>query len=125
MAYENVTETIPGVVAAADLSAKQHTFVLIDTNGKVAANTVSGGPVVGVLQDKPNADGKAASVGVAGVTKLVAGGTVASGAKVMSHTDGTGILCTAGLFFAGIVLIGADAGEVMTVQLGINGYLAV
>ena len=71
MAYDNkggaVTITLE---ANADLSSKQFYFVELDTDGKVGAcNAVTDRPI-GVLQNAPDASGKAATVLVMGVSKI-------------------------------------------------------
>lgn len=126
MAYEGDLKIIPGLVAAADLSAKQHTAIVIDSNGKAAANTTAGGPVQGVLQDKPDAADKSASVAYSGVTKCVIGAAVAKGDLVQSDTSGRAIPTAATKFFFGTALEGAsNAGEIISVLLSPTGYSPV
>ena len=122
MAYELPKDHIPGVAAAGDLSAAQFLFMVIDSNGAVAKNTGSGAIVDGVLQDKPDAAGKSASVATNGVSKVVLGATVAAGALVMSDTAGKGITATTGLYAAGRALAGGDADEIVSVLLSTNAY---
>ena len=57
--------------AAADLSANQYCFVKLDTNGRVAAIAANTDVPYGVLQNKPNALGKAAEVVIIGITKIL------------------------------------------------------
>lgn len=78
-------------IAGADLSAKQYHFVLQASDGEIDAVASAGGVATGVLQDNPNAQGKAARVRVNGSTKLKVGGTVAAGAKLQSDASGQGI----------------------------------
>ena len=94
MAYEGNLNVIPGVTAAGDLSSDQYKFVKMTASG-IAKNTTAGGAVDGVLQNAPSAAGRAASVADAGVTKLVAGDTVAKGNLIMSDANGKGILAAA------------------------------
>ncbi|NIQ91029.1 MAG: DUF2190 family protein [Nitrospinaceae bacterium] len=122
MAYEGNLKCIPGIVAAADLSAKQFTFVKIDSNGQAAANTAEGAMVDGVLQNKPAAQGEAAAVAYAGVTKVVAGDTVAAGGKVISDTAGKAIPAATGKFIRGTALTGGAADEVISILLAPTGY---
>lgn len=81
------------VPASADLSASQYLFAFIDSNGNAAIRVTQGADVVGVLQNKPAALGRPAQIGYAGITKVVAGGTVTAGGKAMS--DGAGKAVTA------------------------------
>ena len=78
--------------AAADLSNFQYTFMR-----QTAARTVnlfttplSGGIYgpVGVLQDKPNAAGKAGLVRAGGTSQVYAGGVIAQAALVTLNTSG-------------------------------------
>ena len=117
---------LPGVQAAADLSAKQFFCVVKNTTNKqVALASVDGEVVLGVLQDKPNASGKAAEVITFGVTKVEAGETLAAGdfwgtdsagkAKIVERTN-TG--ADVGDYVAGQVIVGAASGELATVTIG-------
>lgn len=90
MAYEGSLQTIPGQVAAGDLSSDQFKFVTIGASG-VALNVTNGGYVDGVLQNKPSAAGYAATVATGGVSKVKAGAVVAKGAKIMSDATGRAV----------------------------------
>lgn len=121
MAYENVVTTVPGVVAAADLSADQFLFVVMSSTG-IALNTSAGGVCLGVLQNKPLA-GQAADVWADGsVSKVVASAAITAGAKIMSTALGKAATATTGLAIMGIALDGAGAsGDLITVYLGFRG----
>lgn len=73
--------------AAADLSAKQFYGVYVDSTGKAALCAAAGVQVYGVLQNVPTA-GKQASVAVSGITRAIAGGVIAPGAKVKVDSAG-------------------------------------
>ncbi|HEY6965895.1 MAG TPA: hypothetical protein VI229_00375 [Burkholderiales bacterium] len=60
------------LIASGDLSTKQFKGVKIDTNGEVAVAGL-GEMCIGVLQNKPDARGREASVAVFGVSKMVVG----------------------------------------------------
>jgi hypothetical protein len=90
MAYEGNVSCIPGVAAGGDLSSDQYKFVKLTASGALV-NTTNGGVCDGVLQDKPNASGRAATVMDAGVSKVLAGAVVAKGALVMSNAVGKAI----------------------------------
>lgn len=86
MAYEIGGFEVGTLVAAADLSTKQHFFVKVDSNGKVAlagANELA----IGVLQNDPKTD-EAATVRVHGITKVVAGAAISKGDRVGSDANG-------------------------------------
>lgn len=125
MAHEYAQTSISRV-AAADLSALQFTFVKIDSNGKVAANTTAGAYVVGVLQNKPEA-GQIATVAVEGVTKVQFGATITPDDQLMSTTAGKADVAVAaaspGNFVRGQALSGGASGEIGTMLLGPTGYL--
>ena len=85
--------TIPGAHAVADLSAKQYHGVYLTedfgvaaiTNSNVAAFAQAG---IGILQNDPDADGKAAEVVSIGICRAEAGGTIAQGAYLVLNNDG-------------------------------------
>lgn len=118
---------IPGrlipLEASADLSANQHRFLVVDANGQVA---VAGAGVlaVGVLQNDPAAQGEAATVMLDGVSKVVAGAAVTSGAEVASDASGRAVTAATGNRVNGIALeTCANAGEVIAVALLRGGQL--
>ena len=121
MAFEGNLRTIPGVVASADLSAHQFKFVNISATG-AALITTAGGIVDGVLQDKPSALNRAASVAYSGVSKVMAGAAVTQGARVMSNATGKAITATATNNISGTALEAASAdGNIIAVLLDTKG----
>lgn len=90
MAYENYS-AIPGLTAAADLSSDQFKFGKMTASG-VIKNVTNGGVVDGVIQDKPDARGRAVTVAVGGVCKVLSGAAVAQGELVMSDAAGKGVV---------------------------------
>lgn len=87
MAYEIQGFDIGTLEAGSDLSTHQHKFVLVNSSGQVAL-AGAGGPAIGVLQNKPSAQGHSASVRVLGVSKVVAGAAVTRGDQVASDANG-------------------------------------
>jgi hypothetical protein len=121
MAFEGNLKTIPGVVASADLSASQFLFMNISSTG-AALNTTAGAMVDGVLQNKPDALNKPATVAYSGVSKVIAGAAVAKGARVMSNTAGKAITGTATNIGVGRALEAASAdGDAIAVLLDTKG----
>lgn len=116
MAIEQMSLSIGFMTAAADLSAKQFYLLKVAANGTVNLQTSAGGAILGVLQNKPES-GQAADVSVSGVSKVLAGGTLAAGDPVQAHTDGTAIKALTGDVSCGTVLFGAASGEYATILL--------
>lgn len=106
--------------AAADLSAKQHHLLAVDSSSQVDSAGVGASVVaIGVLQNKPNAQGIAASIHQTGISKVVAGAAVAAGALVTTNAAGRAITATTGDFVSGTALeAAANDGEVIAVLLG-------
>lgn len=133
-AFECPLFCVPGLNASGDLSAAQFKFVTVNSSSQVAVAGTQGTVVVGVLQNKPSAAGQAAQVMSAGVTKVVAGATVAAGAVVESDSVGRAITAVKstvntgdagsasdpviGGAAAGIALTGGAVGELISVLLG-------
>lgn len=108
------------LVAGADLSASQYLFVALSTDGQIDTVVAAGGDAVGVLQDAPDAAGKAASVAVMGITRVVAGGAINPGALVRSSAAGKAVVSAASSTVLGRY-IGTAAcvdGEIISVLLG-------
>ena len=123
MAFE-----IPGFAfsleASADLSASQHHFVEVDSNGQVTISNSAGESVAGVLQNDPELQGEAATIINSGISKVVAGAAVAAGALVQTNASGRAITAASADFVAGRALQAATAdGEVISVLLGENQRL--
>lgn len=77
--------------AAADLSACQFRGVSIDSDGRVAKGSGSVSKTIGVLQNKPSGTSDAAEVAIGGVSRMVAGGSIASGDWVKVDANGLGL----------------------------------
>lgn len=96
MAYEISNYSVKvTLVAAADLSSKQYTFVKLDSDGKVAAAAAATDIPIGVLQNAPTA-GQEAEVLVVGGTKVVAGAAIGEGALVGTSSTGKAVALVAG-----------------------------
>lgn len=78
------------MLAGADLSAKQFCFVK-RSSGKVVACSAAGEFAIGVLMNKPDADGKPAEVALidaGGIGKVRAGGSITAEAAITTANDG-------------------------------------
>jgi len=96
MAYEISNYSVKvTLVAAADLSAKQYTFVKLDSSGTVVAAAAATDIPIGVLQNAPTS-GQEAEVLVVGGTKLVAGAAIGEGALVGTSSAGKAVALVAG-----------------------------
>lgn len=93
MALERNLQTI-SLPAAADLSSYQFHLVAIDADGRAALAGGSVAKVIGVLQNKPSGTAHAAQVAIGGVSKVVAGGSVAAGDLIKSDANGFGLVTT-------------------------------
>jgi hypothetical protein len=87
MAFEIPVFTF-SLEAAADLSAKQYTYVKLDTNGRAAAVTAATDIPVGILQNKPAALGREAVIVGLGISKVVANGAITAADQVGTSADG-------------------------------------
>jgi hypothetical protein len=128
MAVETNIGADVSLQAGSDLSAKQFFFVTLNgsTQLAVAGANVS---VIGVLQDKPAAAGRSGQVRYFGITKVVAGGTIAVNDKIASDASGKAVKATAasvsagtpeplaGSYVVGIALASANSGETVSVLL--------
>ncbi len=82
------------IPAGADLSALQFTAVKYGTGKTIVSATSAAAPIVGILQDKPAASGRAASVAISGIAKAKAGGVWAAGDPLTATTGGALIKTT-------------------------------
>jgi hypothetical protein len=117
MAYqydgEGITMTL---TAGEDLSADQYKFVYISAaNTCILTDLVTDRPI-GVLLNKPDAVGKAATVLVAGVTQVVAAGAFTAGRAISQN--GAGLATPAA---GGEVSGGGSANPVVGTSLTASG----
>lgn len=86
-----MTYEIPGFTrsyeAAGDLSASHFKAVKL-SGATIVAVAAVGDRQIGVLQNKPDAAGKAGTVMISGVTRMVADGAITAGAPVYLAADG-------------------------------------
>lgn len=140
MAFEEIISTIT-LEAGADLSAKQFTFVKANSSGQAVAAAAAGEPVVGVLQNKPSAAGRDASIAVGGVCKVSANEAISEGDLIATSADGQAAVATkstvdtsdtgaasdpvVGSYVIGIALTSASAAdEIVSVLLTHAGAVA-
>ena len=116
MAIEQPVFNIGFLTAAADYRTKQYHAVYVSADGVITVQTSAGGSVLGILQDNPDILG-IANVMILGVSKVLAGGTLAAGDPIQVHTDGTIIKALTGDVSFGTVLIGCASGSYATVML--------
>lgn len=86
---------------------KQYCFVKVTGVGQ-AGLAGAGEAAAGVLQNKPQGTGHAATVGYSGVSNVLTGGAVTAGANVEADADGKGIAATAGAVLG--VALGTSTG---------------
>lgn len=118
MAYESPSKILGSLVAAADLSGNQFSFVKVDTSAQVAL-AGNGEAAVGVLQDKP-ASGAVASVevGTGAITKVKVGSAaVNKGYPAASDGSGLGKNAATGNHVMGIWLEDGAAGAIVAMLL--------
>lgn len=114
-AFSNPVQNISVFAANADLSANQFYAVKLGSNGKLAL-CGAGEAAMGILQDKPVADGFG-TVMTVGVTKAKAGGTIAAGAMVMSNAAGKMVTATGTNAVVGLAMSAAADGDIFSVLM--------
>ncbi len=121
MAISNRGTNLPGVVAAADLTAAQHRFVSVDSNG-AAALTGAAGRMDAVVENNPDIDQAASLMGPGSIAKVEASAAIAAGASVGSAANGQARTAVTNDFIAGVALnaVGAS-GELVSVFLTFPG----
>lgn len=105
----------------ADNSGNQYRFVSITgahTVGRADANDTDA--IVGVLQNKPQVTGEAATVAIRGVSKVRAAGAISAGANVYVDASGLGTATAGTSRVVGVALAAAGgADELIPVLLKI------
>lgn len=111
-------DLLTGIQAAADLSGKQYHIVRLSGVGLTnQASDATASSVAGVLQNKPTS-GKQAAIAYAGVSKVVAGGSVTANDIVTSNSSGRAATVASGQMAIGRALDTASTdGDVISVLL--------
>ena len=110
-----------GVEAGENMTAMQHTLVMISADMTVIQTNAATDIPCGILQNTPNV-GEAASVMVAGISKLISGaGGLTAGSLVGPAADGKGIIAdpdgAAEAYYFGQVLIACAENEKASVLI--------
>ena len=110
---------VPGLVGSASPnSGKQYCFVKVTGAHKAGLATDGADPVIGVLQNKPQKVGAAATVGIRGVTNVQVGAAFDAGDKVTANADGQAVEVDTGDTTYGIALAaGVTVGSIVPVLL--------
>lgn len=108
--YQDLGKCI-SLPAAADLSALQYTAIEVSATGAASA-TDAAAPIIGILQNKPEA-GQAAEVAVSGIAKAEAGaGGWTAGQKLTATTGGVLIATTTDTnHYVGVAMATVAAGD--------------
>lgn len=80
--------------------AHQYSFVKVTGANQVGLAKAAGPEVVGVLQNKPQVEGQAATVGIYGISNVMSGGAFAAGDKLDVDTNGHAVKATGATFVA-------------------------
>jgi hypothetical protein len=102
--------------AGGDLSAAQYKFVKQANTGRVSVCTVGGENAFGVLQNDPAAIDREAQVAILGVTKVMAGGTVAIGDLIETDASGRAVTASSGVIL-GEAVTGGSVGSIISMLL--------
>lgn len=73
-------------------SGFQYRFVKITGNHQVGLSVLATDKAVGIMQNKPQVPGQAATVAISGVSNITAGGVIAAGDIVASDTTGRAVV---------------------------------
>lgn len=112
---------VPGMPGSADPNGgKQYYFVKVTGEHKAGAVSTAGGDSVGVMQNKPQILGEAATVAISGISLVVAGGTLEAGDSVSSDNTGKSVKTAGEAKVLATCILGAGNGQLATVLLRMN-----
>jgi hypothetical protein len=127
MAYEAIGTDIGTFTAAADLSAKQYHFVILASSSTVNVATAITNAPIGILQNNPTS-GQQAIVRIAGLSKVVADGTLAAANFIGTSADAQADAISPGtdttVYMMGQCVEAAAAGETTTMILNVTNCRA-
>ena len=107
------------LIAAADLTAKQHLFAAMDAAGK-AAVCGDGAQAIGVIEAGSIAGG-ASTITVSGKVMVKCGGTVTIGDDVASDAAGKAVNAAAGDIILGRAYEAGVTDQLIAIELGTTG----
>ena len=120
MAFEDPGKSI-SFDAGANLSSDQYKLVTLASDGRVdVTGATRTNTPIGILQNKPSAAGQAAEIMVDGISKAIAGETIAAGELVGPSSDTAGRVGDADTItnvIVGMAITGGAAGETISVLL--------
>ncbi len=111
-------------LAGEDLSSAQFKFVTLEADGNVDLADAAGERAVGVLLNKPDAAGKAATVAMTGKVMVVAGGSVTAGDEIATDASGDAVTASSTNIVMGYALEDAVDGQVFAIELIQGGNAA-
>ena len=111
--------------AAADYytTSKQFYLMKVDSNGRACLAGDASVDTIGVLQNKPK-QYEAAEVRKVGISKVVCGGSITIGNKIIGDTDSKAVVAAATERFVGIALETGAAGRVISILMD-SGFMPV
>lgn len=122
MAYEEALVSI-SQDAGADLSnqdANRYRGLTYGTDGRVVLIDAATDVPAGVLQNEPK-EGSPARLGISGVSKVRAGGTIPAGSQISFGADGRAVVAAAGSYVVGTSKEAAVAGDIFSADISVVG----
>jgi len=109
---------VPGLPGSASPNGgKQYHFVKVTGVHQVGIANATDTSVVGVLQNKPQVTGGAATVGIRGVSKVVSDVAITAGDRIQVSSDGQAAKTGTGPVVGVALTTTANAGELVSVLL--------
>lgn len=109
------------VTAGSDLSSNQY-YLVKRSGGNLALCSTAGERPLGVLQDDPAASGRAGTVRIAGLTKVMLGGSVSQDDLLTVDTAGKAVAAGAtGGYVWGVANEAGSSGEIVSAIIGLQG----
>lgn len=106
--------------AGQDLSAKQFFCVSIAADGQIDPSG-DGALVDGILQNNPASAGEASTVAIAGISRVICGGSITRGDMLASDADGKAVVATTNEEIFGRALTAGANNQVIPVLLKLSG----
>lgn len=99
---------------------RQYRFVKVTGANQVGLATAAGDTVVGVMQNKPQVVGQAATVAIHGVSMMMTGGELDAGAAVSADSEGRAVADGGGTAHGIALAAAGQANELVPVLLQVS-----
>lgn len=108
-------------IANEDLSTHQYKIAVNSTGDLVARAGTAGSAVIGIIDNKPEAD-QDTTINVLGISRCIAGGTIVAGDLITTTASATATAVASGDYVLGTAITGVASGNTFKMIINHAGF---